>query len=146
MAVVRQTLQRLGAQGRVLEGEFRPAGAGAEWCDAEVLRLLRRRSLAELRREVEPVEPAALGRFLLAWQHVSRPRRGPRGVDGLLTVVDQLSGYAAPASAWESLILPSRVADYEPALLDELTASGEITWVGHASLPGIRRLGLAAPR
>ena len=136
VAVVRQTLQRLGAQGRVLEGEFRPAGAGAEWCDAEVLRLLRRRSLAKLRREVEPVEPAALGRFLLAWQHVSRPRRGPRGVDGLLTVVDQLSGYAAPASAWESLILPSRVADYEPALLDELTASGEITWVGHASLPG----------
>ena len=120
----------------MLEGEFRPAGAGAEWCDAEVLRLLRRRSLAKLRREVEPVEPAALGRFLLAWQHVSRPRRGPRGVDGLLTVVDQLAGYAAPASAWESLILPSRVADYEPALLDELTASGEVTWVGHASLPG----------
>jgi ATP-dependent helicase Lhr and Lhr-like helicase len=135
-AVVRQTLQRLGSQGRVLEGEFRPAGSGAEWCDAEVLRLLRRRSLAKLRREVEPVEPAALGRFLLAWQHVARPRRGPRGVDGLLTVVDQLAGYAAPASAWESLILPSRVADYEPALLDELTASGEITWVGHASLPG----------
>ncbi|HET9842782.1 MAG TPA: ATP-dependent helicase, partial [Nocardioides sp.] len=135
-AVVRQTLQRLAAQGRVLEGEFRPAGSGAEWCDAEVLRLLRRRSLARLRREVEPVEPAALGRFLLAWQHVDRPRRGPRGVDGLLQVVDQLAGYAAPASAWESLILPSRVADYEPALLDELTASGEVTWVGHASLPG----------
>ena len=135
-AVVRQTLHRLGAQGRVLEGEFRPAGAGAEWCDAEVLRLLRRRSLAKLRREVEPVEPAALGRFLLAWQHIGHPRRGPRGVDGLLTVVDQLAGYAAPASAWESLILPSRVADYEPALLDELTASGEVTWVGHASLPG----------
>jgi ATP-dependent Lhr-like helicase len=98
--------------------------------------MLRRRSLARLRREVEPVEPAALGRFLLAWQHVDRPRRGPRGVDGLLQVVDQLAGYAAPASAWESLILPSRVADYEPALLDELTASGEVTWVGHASLPG----------
>ncbi|MBO0844966.1 MAG: ATP-dependent helicase [Nocardioides sp.] len=135
-AVVRQTLQRLGAQGRVLEGEFRPAGSGAEWCDAEVLRLLRRRSLARLRKEVEPVEPAALGRFLLAWQHVDRVRHGPRGVDGLMTVVDQLAGYAAPASAWESLILPSRVADYEPALLDELTASGEVTWVGHASLPG----------
>jgi ATP-dependent Lhr-like helicase len=135
-AVVRHTLQRLGAQGRVLDGEFRPAGSGSEWCDAEVLRLLRRRSLARLRREVEPVEPAALGRFLLAWQHVGHPRRGPRGVDGLLTVVDQLAGYAAPASAWESLILPSRVADYEPALLDELTASGEVTWVGHASLPG----------
>jgi ATP-dependent helicase Lhr and Lhr-like helicase len=135
-AVVRHTLQRLSAQGRVLEGEFRPAGSGAEWCDAEVLRLLRRRSLARLRREVEPVEPSALGRFLLAWQHVARPRRSPRGVDGVLQVVDQLAGYAAPASAWESLILPSRVSDYEPALLDELTASGEVSWVGHASLPG----------
>jgi ATP-dependent Lhr-like helicase len=135
-AVVRQTLQRLGAQGRVLEGEFRPAGAGSEWCDAEVLRVLRRRSLARLRREVEPVEPGALGRFLLAWQHVDRPRRGPRGVDGVLQVVEQLAGYAAPASAWESLILPSRVADYEPALLDELTASGEVTWVGQGRLPG----------
>ncbi|HEX4470599.1 MAG TPA: ATP-dependent helicase [Nocardioides sp.] len=135
-AVVRHTLGRLAGRGRVLEGEFRPAGSGAEWCDAEVLRLLRRRSLARLRREVEPVEPAALGRFLLAWQHVDRARRGPRGIDGLLQVVDQLAGYPAPASAWESLILPSRVADYEPALLDELTASGEVTWVGHASLPG----------
>jgi ATP-dependent Lhr-like helicase len=136
-AVVRHTLQRLGGQGRVLEGEFRPSGSGAEWCDAEVLRMLRRRSLARLRQEVEPVEPAALGRFLLAWQHVNRPPRGrPRGADGLLQVVDQLSGYAAPASAWESLILPARLADYEPALLDGLTASGEVTWVGHAALPG----------
>jgi ATP-dependent Lhr-like helicase len=136
-AVARQTLQRLGAQGRVLEGEFRPSGSGPEWCDAEVLRLLRRRSLARLRQEVEPVEPSALGRFLLAWQHVDRTGRGrPRGVDGLLTVVDQLAGYAAPASAWESLILPARVTDYEPALLDELTASGEVTWVGQATLPG----------
>jgi ATP-dependent Lhr-like helicase len=137
VAVVRHTLHRLGARGRVLEGEFRPAGAGSEWCEAEVLRLLRRRSLARLRKEVEPVEPAAVGRFLLAWQHVNGSARSrPRGVDGLLTVVDQLAGYPAPASAWESLILPSRVADYEPALLDELTASGEVTWAGHAALPG----------
>jgi ATP-dependent Lhr-like helicase len=135
-AVVRHTLSRLGSHGRVLEGEFRPSGSGAEWCEAEVLRLLRRRSLARLRREVEPVEPAALGRFLLAWQHVARPRGGPHGVDGVLQVVEQLAGYPAPASAWESLILPSRVSDYEPGLLDELTASGEVTWVGHASLPG----------
>ena len=137
VAVARQTLQRLGGQGRVLEGEFRPSGSGAEWCDAEVLRMLRRRSLARLRQEVEPVEPAAMGRFLLAWQHVNRSQRGrPRGVDGLLQVVDQLAGYAAPASAWESLILPARLPDYEPALLDELTASGEVTWVGQAALPG----------
>ena len=136
-AVARQTLQRLGAQGRVLDGEFRPSGSGAEWCDAEVLRMLRRRSLARLRQEVEPVEPAAMGRFLLAWHHVNRPQRGrPRGLDGLVQVVDQLAGYAAPASAWESLILPARLPDYEPALLDELTASGEVTWVGQGALPG----------
>ena len=137
VAVARQTLHRLGGQGRVLEGEFRPSGSGAEWCDAEVLRMLRRRSLARLRQEVEPVEPDAMGRFLLAWQHVNRSPRGrPRGVDGLLQVVDQLAGYAAPASAWESLILPARLPDYEPALLDELTASGEVTWAGQAALPG----------
>src|SRR5436305_10934753 len=78
-----------------------------------------------------------MGRCLLAWQQVDRSPRGrPRGADGLLQVVDQLAGYPAPASAWESLILPARVTDYEPALLDELTASGEVTWVGHAALPG----------
>ena len=86
-AVVRHTLQRLAASGRVLDGEFRPAGSGSEWCDAEVLRRLRRRSLARLRKEVEPVEPEALGRFLAAWQHVGpaqaarRPARGRRGAD-----------------------------------------------------------------
>ena len=125
------------AQGRVLEGEFRPAGSGAEWCDAEVLRLLRRRSLARLRQEVEPVEPAALGRFLLAWQHVGRPARGrPRGVDGRADVVDQLAGCAGAGVGLESLVLPTRVADYEPALLDELTAAGEVHWFGHGTLPG----------
>ncbi|MFL6158542.1 MAG: DEAD/DEAH box helicase, partial [Marmoricola sp.] len=70
IAVVRHTLQRLEGQGRVLTGEFRPSGAGSEWCDVEVLRRLRRRSLAALRKEVEPVEPATLGRFLPAWQNV----------------------------------------------------------------------------
>lgn len=133
VAVVQQTLQRLAAQGRVLEGEFRPAGAGAEWCDADVLRRLRRRSLAALRKEVEPVEPATLGRFLPVWQHVGGRLRG---VDGVLTVVDQLAGCAVPASALEPLVLGSRVVDYHPALLDELTATGEVIWAGHGSLPG----------
>ena len=140
-AVVRHTLRRLAGQGRVLEGEFRPSGAGSEWCDAEVLRRLRRRSLARLRKEVEPVEPQALGRFLLAWQQVSTSpggsaRRGNRGVDGVLEVVDQLAGCAVPASALEPLILGSRIVDYEPAHLDELTSSGEVLWAGHAALPG----------
>ena len=133
-AVARHTLQRLAARGRVLEGEFRPAGAGSEWCDAEVLRKLRRRSLALLRKEVEPVEPEALGRFLPAWQHVAG--RGLRGVDGVLTAVDQLAGAPLPASALESLVLPARVRDYQPAHLDELTAAGEVVWAGHGPLPG----------
>ena len=133
VSVVRLTLQRLAAQGRVLDGEFRPSGAGTEWCDAEVLRKLRRRSLARLRKEIEPVEPEALGRFGTAWQHVSG-KRGLRGIDGLLVAVDQLAGCAVPASALEPLVLASRVRDYEPSLLDELTASGEVLWAGHGPL------------
>jgi ATP-dependent Lhr-like helicase len=133
VAVVHQTLVRLGAQGRVLEGEFRPQGAGAEWCDAEVLRSLRRRSLARLRHEVEPVEPTALARFLPGWQNIGRKLRG---IDGVVTVVEQLAGCAVPASALESLVLPSRVADYQPSMLDELTATGEVLWAGHGGLPG----------
>ncbi|HEU5038966.1 MAG TPA: ATP-dependent helicase [Nocardioides sp.] len=135
-AVVRHTLQRLAAQGRVLDGEFRPSGTGTEWCDAEVLRRLRRRSLARLRQEIEPVEPETLGRFLSAWQHVVSTRNGARGIDGVLTVIDQLAGCAVPASALEPLVLASRVRDYEPSYLDELTASGEVIWAGHAALPG----------
>jgi ATP-dependent Lhr-like helicase len=137
VAVARQTLDRLAAQGRVLEGEFRPAGVGAEWCDAEVLRRLRRRSLAALRKEVEPVEPATLGRFLPAWQNVVTGNgRGLRGIDGVLSVVEQLAGCAVPASALEPLVLGSRVVDYSPAMLDELTAGGEVLWAGHGQLPG----------
>ncbi|HYF72390.1 MAG TPA: crosslink repair DNA glycosylase YcaQ family protein, partial [Nocardioides sp.] len=133
-AVVRQTLQRLAAQGRVLDGEFRPSGSGTEWCDAEVLRRLRRRSLARLRQEIEPVEPEALARFLGAWQHLTT--RGRRGVDGVLATIDQLAGCSVPASALEPLVLAARVRDYEPSYLDELTASGEVVWAGHAALPG----------
>ncbi len=132
-AVVRLTLQRLGATGRVLDGEFRPGASGLEWCDAEVLRSLRRRSLARLRKEVEPVPPAALGRFLGAWQHIGGKLRG---VDGVVSVIDQLAGAPVPASALEPLVLAARVRDYEPSYLDELTAAGEVLWAGHASLPG----------
>ncbi len=135
-AVVRHTLQRLSAQGRVLDGEFRPAGSGSEWCDAEVLRKLRRRSLARLRKEVEPVEPEALGRFLASWQHVTTSSGGLRGIDGVLSAIDQLAGCPVPASALETLVLGARVRDYEPSYLDELTASGEVLWAGHAALPG----------
>ena len=132
-AVVLDTLRRLEKQRRVVEGEFRPASSGSEWCDVEVLRRLRSRSLAALRHEVEPVDAATLGRFLPAWQHVTEPLRG---VDGVAQVIDQLAGVALPASAWESLILPARVRDYSPVILDELTATGEVVWSGAGALPG----------
>lgn len=135
-AVVRHTLRRLEAQGRVLTGEFRPTGVGDEWCDAEVLRRLRRRSLAKLRQEIEPVEPVALARFSATWQQVSPGGRGLRGTDGVLRAVEQLAGAPVPASALEPLVLASRVRDYEPAYLDELTATGEVVWAGHGPLPG----------
>jgi len=138
VAVVQDTLRRLVADRRLVEGEFRPDRQGAEWCDAEVLRRIRTRSLAALRHEVEPVSPDTLGRFLPAWQHVQTPgvRGGLRGIDGVLQVVDQLAGVALPASAWESLVLPARVSDYAPSMLDELTATGEVLWSGGGTLPG----------
>jgi ATP-dependent Lhr-like helicase len=133
VAVAGAVLARLGAAGRVVTGEFRPGGSGTEWCDAEVLRSLRRRSVAALRREVEPVPAQTLGRFLPAWQHVTDPLRGAEGV---LRVVEQLAGARVPASALETLVLPARVRDYTPALLDELSAAGEVLWVGRGALPG----------
>ncbi|HEY0644101.1 MAG TPA: ATP-dependent helicase, partial [Nocardioides sp.] len=132
-AVARQTLQRLAHRGRVLDGEFRPSGSGSEWCDAEVLRKLRRRSLARLRQEIEPVGQDAVARFLPAWQRVGGSLRG---LDGVVAAIDQLAGCPVPASALEPLVLAARVRDYEPSMLDELTASGEVIWTGHAPLPG----------
>ncbi|RYB91996.1 ATP-dependent helicase [Nocardioides oleivorans] len=132
-AVARQTLQRLAHRGRVLDGEFRPSGSGSEWCDAEVLRKLRRRSLARLRQEIEPVSHDAVARFLPAWQKVGG---GLRGLDGVIAAIDQLAGCPVPASAIEPLVLAARVRDYEPSMLDELTASGEVIWAGHSPLPG----------
>nr|WP_297614572.1 ATP-dependent helicase [Nocardia sp.] len=131
-AVVATGLHRLALEKRVVEGEFTPGSAGAEWCDSEVLRRLRRRSLAAARKEVEPVATAALARFLPAWQHIGTGEL--RGVDGVAAVVEQLAGVPIPASAWESLILPARVRDYSPAMLDELMATGEVLWSGHGSI------------
>ncbi len=132
-AVAADALARLSAAGRVAAGEFRPSRHGGEWCDAEVLRRLRRRSLAAARKEVEPVEPAALGRFLPAWQSVGGRFRA---VDGVLSVVEQLAGCAVPASALEPFVMRSRLVDYHPSMLDELTASGEVIWAGAGALPG----------
>ncbi|MFF2195042.1 ATP-dependent helicase [Streptomyces sp. NPDC058157] len=132
-AVTEGALHRLAAAGRVVQGEFHPAGIGQEWCDAAVLRRLRRRSLAALRQELEPVPPASLATFLPQWQHLGG---GLRGIDGLARAVEQLQGAPVPASALERLILPSRVAGYSPTLLDELTTTGEVVWAGAGALPG----------
>ncbi|GAA0220876.1 ATP-dependent helicase [Actinomadura nitritigenes] len=139
-AVVAETLRRLAGAGRVAEGEFLPVEAVAgpltsEWCDAGVLRTLRRRSLARLRAEVEPSPPESLGRFLPAWHGIAGGSR-LRGIDALVQAIEQLQGAAVPASALESLVLPSRVAGYSPAMLDELTSAGEVVWAGQGGLPG----------
>ncbi|WP_433394035.1 ATP-dependent helicase [Micromonospora sp. KLBMP9576] len=131
--VVEQALRRLAATGRVVAGEFTPDTVGSQWCDAEVLRLLRRRSLAALRREIEPVSPRALAAFLPRWQQVGSTARG---VEALAAAVEQLQGAAVPASALERLVLPGRVADYSPAQLDELCASGEVLWAGSGAISG----------
>ncbi len=214
VAVVTMALRRLAADGRVVEGEFAGAAAGtaahgapaelgdpadsgstagsagggyggSQWCDAEVLRLLRRRCLARLRKEVEPVPPQALGRFLPAWHGIepfdaggwgqgagpaagtgagqpgaaqpgreqygqAYPSPGQPGADKgrsgaprsrryadagmVLEVIERLAGAPLPASALETLVLPGRVPGYSPALLDELTSAGEVTWTGAGSV------------
>ncbi|MBX6388954.1 MAG: DEAD/DEAH box helicase, partial [Frankia sp.] len=134
VAVVTGALERLVGAGRLVRGELRPGRTGEQWCDADVLRRLRRRSLAALRREAEAVPARALASFLPAWQSVTSGRG--RGVDGVLRVVEQLQGALIPASAWEQLVLPARVADYQPAMLDELCATGEVLWAGAGGLTG----------
>jgi len=120
-------LNRLVQTGRVVEGGFRPGGTHREWCDHEVLRTIRRRSLARLRKEVEPVEQAVLARLFTRWQGVVQPRRG---LDALLDVIENLQGAPVPASMLESEILPARLLGYKAADLDTLIAAGEVAWCG----------------
>jgi ATP-dependent Lhr-like helicase len=120
-------LKEVAASGRLLEGEFRPGGSGREWCDADVLQSVRRRSLAKLRREVEPVDPPVLGRLITSWQGVVRRRSG---LDALLDAIENLQGAPLPASIFESEILAARIDGYNPSDLDALTAGGEIVWCG----------------
>jgi ATP-dependent Lhr-like helicase len=120
-------LMRLTAEGRLIEGEFRPGGSRREWTDAGVLGMLRRRSLAKLRQEVEPVEQRVLGRFATTWQGIVKRRRG---ADALLDAIEQLQAAPLPASILETEILPARLDVYDPADLDAVTAAGEVIWVG----------------
>ena len=124
---VDEVLRRLTGEGRLVEGAFRPGGQHREWCDPDVLQRLRRRSLAKLRREVEPVEPHILARFACAWHGVTRRARG---LDALLDAIERLQGAALPASILESEILPARVEGYAPSDLDALAAAGEVVWCG----------------
>ena len=122
-----QVLERLVGMGRVVEGGFRPGGLNREWIESEVLRTIRRKSLAKLRKQVEPVAQQTLARLFTRWQGVVSPRRG---LDALLDVIEGLQGAPLAASLLETEILPARVLGYKSADLDTLVAAGEVVWVG----------------
>ncbi len=136
LRVTGDVLGRMAIDGKLIRGEFTTETPvdSEQWCDADVLKILRRRSLAALRAQVEPVSTAAYGRFLPAWQSVGSAHNA--GIDGLAHVIDQLAGVPIPASAIESLVFGQRVRDYQPAMLDELLASGEVTWSGVGQIGG----------
>ena len=126
-ASIEPILHALHSQGTLLEGEFLPKGSHREWCDPNILQQIRRKSLANLRREIEPVEQQTLARLLSRWQGVSVPRKG---LDALLDAIEVLQGTALLASDLEREILPARVTGYEPGDLDTLMAAGEVVWTG----------------
>ena len=135
-AVVELALRGLAAAGRVAQGEFRPSGSTREWVDLEVLRSLRRRSLAAFRKAIEPAPSEAFVRFGLAWQGIAPAARPARtaSFDDLYRAIEQLQGAPVPASALERQVLAARLPGYHPALLDQLGASGEIAWCGAGAL------------
>jgi ATP-dependent Lhr-like helicase len=119
-------LARLESEGSILRGRF-TGDSDTEWCNRRILARIHRLTLGRLRREIEPVSAAEFLRFLVRWQHVA-PGAQLHGADGLLQVIGQLQGYEIPSAAWESQILPRRIANYEPGLLDQLCLSGEVMW------------------
>jgi ATP-dependent Lhr-like helicase len=136
-AVVRDRLSGDRAAGRILEGRFLADAAGTQWCHPDVLRLIKRRSVALLRHQIEPVSRAALGAWLPAWQHLPAAGADPlRGVEGVFEAVRAMAGVPVPVSALEASVLPLRVPDYAPEMLDELTSAGDVLWTGATPLPG----------
>ena len=120
-------LAALEHEGFALRGRFSAGVTGTEWCERRLLARIHRYTLDRLRREIEPVSAADFLRFLFAWQRVSEGNRA-EGPDGLAAVLDVLDGYELQAGAWESDVLPARLADYDPLWLDALCLSGEIAW------------------
>jgi ATP-dependent helicase Lhr and Lhr-like helicase len=120
---VESELRALERDEQLVRGELRPGGTEREWCDPEVLRRLRRASLAALRREVEPVEQATIGRFLPSWHGIDRRAT-------LREALVPLQALSLPVALWESEVLPRRVPGYRPEQLDQLCATGEVVWVG----------------
>ena len=127
-------LRELERAGELVRGELRPGGSGREWCDLEVLRRLRRASLAVLRKEIEPVDHRALARFLPRWQNVDRHSAGGAGVDRLREALVPLQALVLPVEVWERDVLPRRVGAYSPTWMDQLCASGELVWIGAGAL------------
>ncbi len=127
-------LNELERAGDLVQGELRPGGSEREWCHPEVLRRLRRASLAVLRKEIEPADQRALARFLPAWQGVDRSPASGAGIDRLREKLVALQGLALPAETWERDVLPRRVGAYSPAWMDQLCASGELVWIGAGAL------------
>jgi ATP-dependent Lhr-like helicase len=138
-SVVLRELERAGA---IVRGELRPGGSGREWCDVEVLRRLRRASLAALRKEIEPAEERSLAAFLPSWQGVDRHSGAGAGIDRLREVLVPLQGLALPAEIWERDVLPRRTGAYSQSWLDTLCASGEVVWVGAGALGRSGRVAL----
>ncbi len=131
---VSAVLRELERSGDLIRGELRPGGSEREWCDPEVLRRLRRASLAVLRKEIEPAEARELARFLPSWQGIDRHPPSGAGIDRLRETLVPLQGLALPAEVWESDILPRRVGAYSPTWMDQLCAAGEVVWIGAGAL------------
>ncbi|HEU5143326.1 MAG TPA: DEAD/DEAH box helicase, partial [Solirubrobacterales bacterium] len=127
-------LRELEREGAVVRGELAPGGSEREWCDADVLRRVRRASLAHLRREVEPAARDRFARFLPSWQNVDAHRRAGAGIDRLRDALVPLQGVALTAKVWETDVLPRRLGAYSPSWLDELCTSGEVVWIGAGPL------------
>jgi ATP-dependent helicase Lhr and Lhr-like helicase len=130
-ATIEPVLALLEARGQLVRGELRPGGTHTDSCDPEVLRQLRRRTLAKLRAEVAPVGAASYAAFLPRWHGLDQPRRGPLALRDAIT---RLEGVALPFTELEQRILPARILDYRPQMLDELGAAGELVWVGAGAL------------